>query len=68
MVFNVLQDNSLCANGGKRQYAKEQVEYLGHLISAEGVGADREKLQAMIEYPAPANLGELCGFLGLTRY
>ncbi|TYK21824.1 Retrovirus-related Pol polyprotein from transposon 297 family [Cucumis melo var. makuwa] len=38
----------------------------GHLISAEVVSANLEKLKAMIEYPTPTNLRELRGFLGLT--
>ncbi|XP_022154744.1 uncharacterized protein LOC111021922 [Momordica charantia] len=68
VVFNLLRDHSLCANLKKCQFAKEMIEYLGHLVSAEGVEADPEKIRAMLQWPQPTNLKELRGFLGLTGY
>lgn len=60
MVFQILQENSLHLNGNKCKFAQECVEYLGHVISAEGVGADSEKLKAMIKYPHQQTF-ENCG-------
>lgn len=39
MVFNVLRDNSLCANYKKCTFAQELINYLGHWVSAQGVEA-----------------------------
>ena len=36
-VLKVLQDNQLLVNKKKCTFSKRQVEYLGHVISGEGV-------------------------------
>lgn len=39
-----------------------QIEYLGHIVTADGVAADPTKLEAMRNWPRPHNV------LGLTGY
>ena len=46
----------------------DSVEYLGHLISSEGIHAIPEKVKAIAEAPHPKNVNELQSFLGLINY
>lgn len=40
-----------------------QVEYLGHIISGDGLKKDPAKVKCMVEWPVPKNLKALRGFL-----
>lgn len=45
-----------------------QVEYLGHVISKEGLSVDPTKIQCVKQWPQPTTLNQLRGFLGLAGY
>ena len=49
----------------KCTFGKEEVSYLGHVISKEGVKADPKKIKLIIKWPRPTNISKLRGFLGL---
>ena len=44
------------------------MDYLGHVVSHEGVKVDPNKIKAMIDWLIPKTLKNLRGFLGLTGY
>ncbi|GFW16610.1 retrovirus-related Pol polyprotein from transposon 412 [Trichonephila clavipes] len=61
-------DANLKLNPSKCKFFQKEVNYLGHIISAEGVRTDPEKVSAVKNWKRPENLRELRSFLGLCTY
>ncbi|PNX85597.1 retrotransposon-related protein, partial [Trifolium pratense] len=68
MVLSVLIENCFVANKAKCKFGSSQIEYLGHIISGEGVAVDPNKVQCVLDWPKPKNVKGVRGFLGLTGY
>lgn len=66
LILDLLVTNQFVAKLSKCVFAVETVHYLGHVISAQGVKADPEKVTAITDWPKPHSLTALRGFLGLT--
>ncbi|XP_020245319.1 uncharacterized protein LOC109823445 [Asparagus officinalis] len=49
-------------------FGQTQVDYLGHVVSQEGVGVDPKKIEAIVDWPRPKTLKGLRGFLDLAGY
>ncbi|KAA0043034.1 Retrotransposable element Tf2 [Cucumis melo var. makuwa] len=67
-VLKILRENELYANRKKCSFAKPKVEYLGHIISEQGVEVDSKKIKSVAEWPCPISVREVRVFLGLTGY
>ena len=68
IVFCKLRDANLALNLDKCEFGKSQIKFLGHIISADGVSTDPEKIQAITEFPNPKKAKDIRAFLGLTGY
>jgi len=64
-ALTLLQQHQLFAKLSTCKFGCSEVEYLGHIISVEGVCADPGKIQAMVDWPLPKTTKALRGFLGL---
>jgi hypothetical protein len=67
-VLEVLKQNQLYAKFSKCTFGQSKIEYLGHLISGEGVATDPAKINIIQSWPRPSNVTQLRSFLGLTGY
>ena len=52
----------------KCQFNKNELTFLGHLISANGTSPDPRKIDAILNMPEPNNVKELQRFLGMITY
>ena len=46
----------------------EMIEYLGHIISAQGLHTSKSKTKVIVEAPRPQNISQLRSFLGMVNY
>lgn len=67
-IFSRLDKEGLKVKLSKCQFFQRQVKYLGHVVSAEGVSTDPDKIAAVRDWKTPSNLAELRSFLGFASY
>ena len=67
-VLTTIEKHGLKLKPSKCQLFRDEVPYLGHIISAEGVATDPEKVKAVEEWPTPVTVKQLQAFLGLAGY
>ncbi|KAJ0779178.1 putative nucleotidyltransferase, Ribonuclease H [Helianthus annuus] len=68
LVFKTLLDNQLVAKLSKCVFGQTQVGYLGHIVSAESIAVDPEKIVCIQNWPTPKNVKDVRSFLGLAGY
>ena len=67
-VFKVLRVHKLYINLKKSEFFLEEIQYLGHIISKNGIRMDPENLEVIKEWPVPKNIHELRSFVGMCAY
>lgn len=67
-IMSILSQHHFHIKPSKCAFGEMEVEYLGHIISAQGMRVDQTKIEAMKALPRPKNITELRGFLGLMGY
>ena len=68
MVLQILRDKKLYAKLKKCEFWLDQVVFLGHVISRDGITVDPSKIEAIVNWAVPTNISEVRSFLGLTGY
>jgi len=66
LILQALTNGEFYLRRSKCLFARRQLQYLGHIVSTDGVAPDPEKIQTMVNWPRPLSTTELHGFLGLT--
>ena len=67
-VLRRLREANLSLKPQKCKFAQQQVEYLGHTLTSEGVCLNDGKTRAVKEFPRPTTVKEVKSFLGLVNY
>jgi hypothetical protein len=67
-VFEILRSNKLYAKLSKCEFGKSEVEFLGHIVGADGIRPMQNKVAAVRDWKVPTTVSELRSFLGLVGY
>ena len=67
-VLSILLKKQWRVKLSKCDFAKQEISYLGHVISSEGVSTDASKIATIKNWPVPTDVKQVRGFLGLTGY
>ncbi|MBW0534338.1 hypothetical protein O181_074053 [Austropuccinia psidii MF-1] len=67
-VLARLRANNLFAKSSKCLFHVSSVEYLGYVVSSEGLKIYQEKFQQILNWPPPRNLKSLQSFLGFANF
>ncbi|XP_074356031.1 uncharacterized protein LOC141695701 [Apium graveolens] len=68
IVLETLRNNKLYAKYKKCEFWLDQVAFLGHIVSADGIRVDPAKVEAITNWPRPSTTTEVRSFLGLAGY
>jgi hypothetical protein len=68
LVFDRLQKFGLVLNTDKCQFGVQQVEFLGHSITADGAAPLFKHVQAVKDFQRPVDARQLQRFLGLVNF
>lgn len=63
-----MANNQFFENKAKSIFRQTKLEYLGLIITQEGVKTEPKKVQAIINWPPPKNIIDVRRFLGATRF
>ena len=67
-VYRVLSSKGLTLKRDKRQFKMSHLEFMGHVLSARGIGPADVKVKAVFHAREPKNAGEVRSFLGLVNF
>lgn len=67
-VFELLTKDQWLVKLSKCRFAQDSIAYLGHVVSAQGVGTDPTKIDSIQQCPTPEDVKQLKSFLGLAGY
>ena len=67
MTLQLLREHKLYQKLRKCDFYKYKIQYLGHIISEEGISVDPEKIEAIMNWPTPRNVTDVRSFYGTCR-
>src|SRR3954465_1674701 len=68
LILEKLREHKLYAKFSKCEFWLNEVGFLGHIVSGDGVAVDPTKVSAVTEWESPKSVKEVRSFLGLAGY
>ena len=68
LVLSVLREKRLYAKLSKCEFWMDEVQFLGHVISAQGIAMDPTKVEVVVKWESPKSATEIRSFMGLAGY
>jgi len=68
VVLEVLREHKLYGKLSKCEFWLDEVQFLGHVISAQGISVDPAKIEMVLKWERPQTMTEVRSFLGLVGY
>ena len=68
LTLQFLREHQLYTKVSKCDFYRDRIQYLGHVISKEGISVDPEKIVAIMNWPTPRNVTYVRSFMGAIGY
>ena len=68
IVLQILRERKLYAKLKKCEFWLNQVVFLGHVISEDGITVDLNKIESVVNWDRPTNVSKVRSFLSLVGY
>jgi hypothetical protein len=67
-VLQCLNDNNLQVNGVKSSFCAHEAEFLGFVLTRQGVHPQVNKVEAVLKILPPSNVKQVHSFVGMINY
>ena len=68
VLLKTLRKEQLYVKFSKCEFWLNEVSFLRHIVSKEGIRVDLKKIEVVVEWKTPRNVTEVRSFLGLVGY
>jgi hypothetical protein len=68
ILLTRLKEHQLYAKFIKCAFWLEEIQFLGHVLSAKGIAVDPSKVKDILEWKSPTSVHQVRSFLGLASY
>ena len=67
-VFTRMRKYNITLNPKKVCLGQDHIEFVGHVVNADGISFSGEKREKVLNFPLPTKVKQLMGFIGLVNY
>ena len=67
-VLDLLRKNGLFANLKKCRFHKDEVRFLGYVVSSQGIRMEDERIEAVKNWPEPKSVRDIQVFIGFANF